>query len=59
LGSTASASFTLPAASVPTAGGRRTFERVTKPANPAEVKPGEVKDLGEIRVKRARGGNAE
>jgi 5-hydroxyisourate hydrolase-like protein (transthyretin family) len=38
---------------------RRKFEQVTKPAEPAEVKPGEVKNLGEIPVKRARERDAE
>jgi RNA polymerase sigma factor (sigma-70 family) len=37
---------------------RRPFERAAKAA-PAEVKPGEVKDLGEVRLKRAREGEAE
>jgi RNA polymerase sigma factor (sigma-70 family) len=38
---------------------RRKFERATKPASPSEVQSGEVKDLGEIKVKRARERDAE
>jgi RNA polymerase sigma factor (sigma-70 family) len=34
--------------------GRRKFERATKSAEPAEVKPGEDKNLGDVPVKRAR-----